>query len=66
MRARMEAAINAVKAEMDKVQAAQMAFQTQLAEPELVFRAIGFTNFVSTWLIRLVDPRHQHPNPPVE
>ncbi|GJE98441.1 Ubiquitin conjugation factor E4 [Phanerochaete sordida] len=66
LRARMEAAINAVKTEMDKVRAAQMAYETQLAEPELVFRAISFTNFVSTWLIRLADPKHQHPNPPVE
>lgn len=51
---------------MDKVQAAQMAYQTQLAEPELVFRAISFTNFTSTWLIRLADPTHKHPNPAVQ
>lgn len=43
-----------------------MAYQSQLAEPELVYRAITFTNFVSTWLIRSVDPKHAHPSPLVE
>ena len=66
LRVRVEAAINATKTEMDKVGAAQLAFQTQLAEPELVFRALSFTNFVSTWLIRIADPNHKHPNPNVE
>ena len=51
---------------MEKLEAAQLAFQTQLVEPELVFRAIGFANFVSTWVIRFVDPKHTHPNPLVE
>ncbi len=23
-------------------------------------------NFVSTWVIRFVDPRKKHPNPPIE
>ena len=30
-------------------------------DPELVFRTIGFINFVSSWLIRLVDPKKSHP-----
>ncbi|KAI0770227.1 ubiquitin elongating factor core-domain-containing protein [Fomes fomentarius] len=64
--ARTEAAINAGKAEQDKIYAAQLAYETQLAEPELVFRSISFANLVSTWLIRHVDPRKQHPNPTVE
>ncbi|KAF7346366.1 U-box domain-containing protein [Mycena sanguinolenta] len=34
--------------------------------PELVFRSIGFTNFLSTWLIRQVDPAKKHPNPPAK
>ncbi|KAI0697911.1 ubiquitin conjugation factor E4 [Cytidiella melzeri] len=66
MQARVEQAINAAKAEQEKLEACQLAFQTQLAEPELVFRGITFANFVSTWLIRLVDPRHAHPNTTVE
>ena len=35
VRPRVEAAINAVKTEMDKVRAAQMAYETQLAERAL-------------------------------
>ncbi|KZT65802.1 hypothetical protein DAEQUDRAFT_746846 [Daedalea quercina L-15889] len=66
LQARIEHSINAVKAEMDKTMATQLAYTVQLSDPELVFRSISFTNFVSTWLIRHVDPKHTHPNPPVE
>ncbi|EIW81074.1 hypothetical protein CONPUDRAFT_55967 [Coniophora puteana RWD-64-598 SS2] len=64
--ARTEHALNAVKAEQAKIQAHQLAFRIQLLDPELVFRYIGFTNFVSTWLIRNVDPRKQHPGTAVQ
>ncbi|CAL1712793.1 unnamed protein product [Somion occarium] len=64
LQARVESALNAV--EQEKVRAMQLAYQTQLADPELVFRSINFTNFVSTWIIRFVDPKHKHPNPLVE
>ena len=45
---------------------AQLAYQAQLFDPEFVFRQIGFTNFLETWLIRLVDPKKTHPNPNAE
>ncbi|CDO71427.1 hypothetical protein BN946_scf184909.g21 [Trametes cinnabarina] len=64
--ARTEAAINAAKAQQDALFAAQMAYEVQLGEPELVFRTISFVNFVSTWIIRFVDPRKRHPNPTIE
>ncbi|KAI8994147.1 ubiquitin conjugation factor E4 [Trametes punicea] len=64
--ARTEAAINAAKAQQDALFAAQMAYEVQLGEPELVFRTISFVNFVSTWIIRFVDPRKRHPNPTVD
>ncbi|KAI0769012.1 ubiquitin conjugation factor E4 [Trametes elegans] len=64
--ARTEAAINAWKLQQDGLWAAQYAYEAQLGEPELVFRTISFVNFVSTWVIRFVDPQKQHPNPPVE
>lgn len=51
---------------MGKIQAQQLAYRVQLLEPEFVFRSIGFVNFVSTWLIRHVDPKKTHPYPPVE
>ena len=52
--------------EMAKIQAQQFAFRVQLLEPDFVLRYIGFTNFVSTWLIRGVDPKGLHPTPLAE
>ncbi|KAJ6613305.1 ubiquitin elongating factor core-domain-containing protein [Mycena sp. CBHHK59/15] len=66
LQARTEQAINSVKNEMGKIRMQQLAFEAQLLDPELVFRSIGFTNFLSTWLIRQVDPNNKHPNPPAE
>jgi ubiquitin conjugation factor E4 B len=51
---------------MGKIQAQQLAFRVQILDPELVFRTVGFINFVSTWLIRIVDPKRSHPNVTVE
>ncbi|KAJ6508731.1 ubiquitin elongating factor core-domain-containing protein [Mycena sanguinolenta] len=61
-----EQAINHVTVEMAKIRMQQLAFEAQLLDPELVFRSIGFTNFLSTWLIRQVDPAKKHPNPLAE
>ena len=66
MQTRTEAAINHVKNEQGKIRSQQLAFETGLLDPEMVFRSIGFTNFLSTWLLRQVDPRKIHPNPMVE
>ncbi|KAJ7814016.1 hypothetical protein B0H14DRAFT_2187883, partial [Mycena olivaceomarginata] len=64
LQARTEQAINTVKVEMAKIRMQQLAFEAQLLDPELVFCSIGFTNFLSTWLIRQVDPAKKHPQPP--
>ncbi|KAJ8582493.1 hypothetical protein M405DRAFT_937743 [Rhizopogon salebrosus TDB-379] len=64
--ANMQHNIDGVKNEMSKIQSQQLAYRVQLLDPDLVFRYIGFTSFVSTWLIRGVDPRGTHPNPTVE
>ncbi|KAJ7212066.1 ubiquitin conjugation factor E4, partial [Mycena pura] len=66
LQARTEAMVNRIKAEMGNIRMQQLAFEAQLLDPELVFRSIGFTNFLSTWLIRLADPNKKHPNPPIE
>lgn len=52
--------------EMAKIQAQQFAFRVQLLEPDFVLQYIGFTNFVSTWLIRRAEPKGSHPTPPAE
>ena len=54
------------QADQDKLLGIQLAYRAQLADPELVFRSISFVNFVSTWIIRFVDPKRTHPNPLVE
>ncbi|KAF8442825.1 ubiquitin elongating factor core-domain-containing protein [Boletus edulis BED1] len=64
--ARTEAALNQMKTEMGKIQTQQLAFRVQLLEPDFVLRYMGFTNFVSTWLIRRAGPKGLHPTPPVE
>lgn len=66
MQARTEAAIKHVKNEQAKIKMQQLSFEAGLLDPELVFRSIGFTNFLSTWLIRQADPKKAHPNPTVE
>jgi ubiquitin conjugation factor E4 B len=66
LQARTEAAINHVKKEQNKIKSQQMAFEAGLLDPEMVFRSIGFTNFLSTWLIHQVDPKKMHPSPLVE
>jgi ubiquitin conjugation factor E4 B len=54
-----------VKRQQAAAAAAQFAFRTQLEDPEFVFRALSFANFVATWIVRCVDPAHKHPNPVV-
>ncbi|KAE9400507.1 hypothetical protein BT96DRAFT_965352 [Gymnopus androsaceus JB14] len=66
MQGRVQAAINNVKNEEAKIKSAQMAYEAQLSDPELVFRSIGFTIFLSVWLIRQVDPKKTHPSPPAD
>ncbi|KAF9077770.1 ubiquitin elongating factor core-domain-containing protein [Rhodocollybia butyracea] len=66
MQARVQASINAVKSEQAKIKMAQLAYESQLSDPELVYKSIGFTIFLSVWLIRQVDPKKTHPNPLAE
>ena len=66
LQARTEAAIKHVKNEKGKIQAQQLAFEAGLLDSDLTFRSIGFTSFLSTWLIRQVDPKKTHPNPLIQ
>ncbi|KAF8903108.1 ubiquitin elongating factor core-domain-containing protein [Gymnopilus junonius] len=66
LRIRTEAAINHVKKELAKIKGQQLAFEAGLTDPDMTFRSIGFTNFLSTWLIRQVDPKKTHPAPLIE
>ncbi|KAF9483478.1 hypothetical protein BDN70DRAFT_873762 [Pholiota conissans] len=64
--ARTEAAIQHVKKQQGKIKAQQLAYDAGLLDPDMTFRSIGFTNFLSTWLIRQIDLRKTHPSPLVE
>ncbi|KAH6907999.1 ubiquitin conjugation factor E4 [Coprinopsis sp. MPI-PUGE-AT-0042] len=64
--ARVQLALDQVKREESKIKMQQLAFQAPLLDPEFVIRALNFTNFLSTWLIRQADPRQKHPNPITE
>ncbi|KAG6816241.1 hypothetical protein H0H87_007478 [Tephrocybe sp. NHM501043] len=66
MQARVEAALNQIKTEQAKIRIQQLAYQAQLSDPEFASRSLGFTIFLSTWVIRQVDPKKTHPNPPAQ
>ncbi|KAF9464224.1 ubiquitin elongating factor core-domain-containing protein [Collybia nuda] len=66
LQARTQAAINQVTVEKNKIRSRQLAFEAQLHDPEFLIRSLGFTNFLSTWLIRQVDPKKTHPSPPAQ
>lgn len=61
-----EVVVNQAKSELAKIKSTSYSFTVQLLDPEHVFRTMAFTTFVSTWVVRLVDPRKKHPNPLVE
>ncbi|KAA1469869.1 hypothetical protein DENSPDRAFT_835542 [Dentipellis sp. KUC8613] len=62
----VESAIKQAKDGIAKLEAMAAAAGTQLLDPETLFRSNGFNTFVTTWLIRFVDPAKTHPRPIVE
>jgi hypothetical protein len=52
--------------EMNKIRASQLAYEAQLLDPDMVYKSIEFTNFLSVWIIRSVDPKKSHPRPTVD
>ncbi|KAG8745833.1 hypothetical protein FRC10_006860 [Ceratobasidium sp. 414] len=51
-----------VGADKAKFQQEQYAYEVQLFDPELTLRNLALTNFLMVWVMRLVDPTHQHPS----
>ncbi|QRV77647.1 ubiquitin conjugation factor E4 [Ceratobasidium sp. AG-Ba] len=60
-RAVHQARIDRVKADKTKFLQEQCTYEVQLFDPEITFRNLAFTNFLMVWVMRLVDPLHQHP-----
>lgn len=63
---RTEVVVNQARHELSKVKSTSYSFTVQLLDPEHVFRSMAFATFVSTWVVRFVDPRKKHPSPLVE
>jgi ubiquitin conjugation factor E4 B len=53
------------KKETERRQAEVYAMETQLLDPKLLGQQIHFYNFAMAWLVRLVDPKHEHPKRPI-
>lgn len=61
LQAQGEAAIKKHKADIATLHASIHAYDTQLLDPALVRLNVNYLGFLMTWLIRLVDPKRQHP-----
>lgn len=57
--------VTQAKDELSKLRSKSYSFTVQLFDPDHVSRLMVFVTFVSTWLVRFVDPEKKHPNPPV-
>ena len=60
------ALVNQAKLEIDDLTSKSYSFTVQLLDPDHVSRSVVFATFVSTWIVRFVDPEKTHPNPPVK
>ncbi|ORX94013.1 hypothetical protein K493DRAFT_315713 [Basidiobolus meristosporus CBS 931.73] len=49
------------KAQLEKQMTHKLCLDTQLLESQLLLDSMRFYSFVMNWLIRLVDPKQQHP-----
>lgn len=44
----------------------RLAYETMLLDPTFLSEVIRFYDLVMAWMIRLVDPKHNHPWEPVQ
>lgn len=64
-KAQGEAEITKLKADIATLHASIHAYDTQLLDPAFTRLNLTFCGFVMTWMLRLVDPKHQHPQTPI-
>lgn len=43
-----------------------LAYEVQLLDPDYLAKCASFANLVMAWLVRLVDPKKQHPHVRIE
>ncbi|CAD6576435.1 MAG: hypothetical protein TREMPRED_001677 [Tremellales sp. Tagirdzhanova-0007] len=65
LEAQGEAAVQKLKADIATLHASVHAYDTQIRDPGLTRLNVTFMSFLMTWLVRLVDPKHQHPATPI-
>lgn len=46
----------------EKYQSQLHAYEVQLLDTEYLTKCVGFVNLVMAWLVRMVDPKAQHPS----
>lgn len=63
---RVQAQIEQMKKAKNAREAQVLAIQTHLLDPNFVHWQSSYTNFLMTWLVRIVDPKGQHPRVPIE
>ncbi|KAL1411414.1 Ubiquitin conjugation factor E4 [Vanrija albida] len=60
-----EAQITKLKGDIATLHASLHAYDTQLQDPRLTRLNVTYCGFLMTWLLRMVDPKHQHPQVPI-
>ncbi|KAI8084119.1 ubiquitin elongating factor core-domain-containing protein [Gilbertella persicaria] len=50
-----------MKAKLDQMASFRLAYETMLLDPVFLTEALRFYDLVMAWLVRIVDPMHQHP-----
>jgi len=58
--------VGQAKLELDSLRSKSHSFTVQLLDPDHVSRSTVFVTFVSTWIVRFVDPEKKHPSPLVK
>lgn len=51
---------------IDQWRSQHLAYEVQLLDPEYLAKCSSFSNLVMAWLVRLVDPKKQHPHVRIE
>lgn len=64
--AQVEQQLEKMKKGKNEREAQVLATQTHLMDPNFVHWQSSFTNFLMTWLVRMVDPTNRHPAVPIE
>jgi ubiquitin conjugation factor E4 B len=62
----VRAQIERMKKEKEVRLAVIYGMQTHLLDPTFVSLQVAYSNFVMTWLVRLVDPKGKHPQELIE